>query len=123
LAEDEYYEVRVWYEELPYHAALGWVKQPQFDYNVSGERNGKYFWTVVIARDIKKNVRTKDWYKPEQWPYPVYEHNPDIPTDSIQILSPESEPRFFFFTPDPSHSSGGGSPISNPPNPCPSPPC
>lgn len=116
LAEDEYFEVRVWFEELPYHAALGWVKQPQFDYNVSGERNGKYFWTVVIVKDIKDNVRFKDWYKPEQWPYPVYEHNPDVPTDSIQILSLESEPRFFFFTPNKS-GGGSGGPISNPP-PC-----
>jgi hypothetical protein len=115
LAEDEYFEVRVWYEELPYHAALAWVKQPQFDYNVSDERNGKFFWTVVIVKDKNENVRFKDWYKPEQWPYPVYEHKPEIPTNSIQIISPEPEPRFFFFTPDPGHSpGGGGGPISNP---------
>jgi hypothetical protein len=114
LKEDEFFEVRVWAENLPYHAALGWVKVSQFDYNVSG-RGGKYFWTVVIVKDRKENIRTKDWYKPEHGSYPVYEHIPGTSTDSIQILSPESEPRFFFFTSNtPYLTSPADTPPSNP---------
>lgn len=102
LADDEYFEVRVWHEDLPYHAALGWVKQPQFDYNVSGERNGKYYWAVTIIRG--KNPKAKDWIKPG-WPYQVWDG------ELVTELSPESENRFFFFT----VSGGGGGPISKPP--------
>jgi hypothetical protein len=105
LREDEYFEVRVWHEDLPYHAALGWVKQPQFDYNVSGERNGKYLWTVLIVKG--KNPKLKDWIKPG-WPYPVWDG------ELVGELSLESEPRYFFFTVG---GSGGGGPISNPPPP------
>lgn len=102
LKEDEFFEVRVWHENLPYHAALGWVKQPQFDYNVSGERNGKYLWTVLVVKG--KNQKAKDWIKPG-WPYPVWDG------ELVKELSPESEAKFFFFT----VSGGGGGPISNPP--------
>jgi hypothetical protein len=113
LADDEYFEIRIWHESITtYRPALGWVKIPQFDYNISGEQDGKYYWTVVIVKD--ENVRLKDWYKPEQWPYPVWEHDWAKPLDSIQIMSQESEPRFFIFTPDKRNSNGGGSSISDP---------
>jgi hypothetical protein len=88
---------------LPFHAALGWTKQPQFDYNVSGERNGKYFWSVIVVKGT--NPRLKDWIKPG-WPYPVWDG------ELIAELSAESELRFFFFTVD---GGGGGGPISRPP--------
>lgn len=103
LKEDEFFEVRVWHEDLPYHAALGWVKQTQFDYNISGERNGKYFWSVIVVKG--KNPKPKDWIKPG-WPYPVWDG------ELVKELSPESEIRDFFFTVD---GGGGGGPISKPP--------
>lgn len=96
LREDEFFEVRVWHESITYHPSLGWVKQPVFDYNLAGQKGGKYYWSVAIIKD--KDVRVKDWYKPEQWPYPVWEHRPDKEDNSIQ-MSPESETRFFLFTP------------------------
>lgn len=115
LKDDEFFEVRVWYEDLPYHAVVGWVKQPNFDYNISGERFGKYFWTVIIVQG--ENERRKDWTLQPWWPYPMWEG------ELVKELSPESEPRFFFFTPSGSGSNDGppGSPISKPS--CPSPPC
>ncbi|MBI1881044.1 MAG: SH3 domain-containing protein [Chloroflexi bacterium] len=106
LKEDEYFEVRVWHEDLPYHAALGWVKQPQFDINVSGERNGKFYWTVVIVQG--KNPRLKDWIQPG-WPYPVWDG------ELVRELSPEAEPRFFFFTSSSIIAGSSASPISRPP--------
>lgn len=107
LKENEFFEVRVWHESITtYHPAMGWVKVPQFDYNVSGEREGKYYWTVVIVRG--KDQKPKGWTLQPLWPYPMWEGT------LVGELSPESELRFFFFTPDRSRG-GGGSPISNPP--------
>lgn len=102
LGEDEFFEVRIWHESIiDYHPALGWVKVPQFDYNVSGELNGKYYWTVIVVKGT--NARPKDWTLQPWWPYPMWEG------DLVAELSAESEPRFFLFTPD--ETSGPG-PIS-----------
>lgn len=116
LKEDEFFEVRIWQEDITtYHPALGWVKVPQFDYNIMGERRGKYYWTVVVVKGA--NVRPKDWTLQPWWPYPIWEG------DLVAELSPEHEIRFFYYTPD--DSGGPGGPISVPPTPdfCPEPPC
>jgi hypothetical protein len=111
LGEDEFYEVRIWHESITtYHPALGWVKVPQFDYNVKGERSGKYYWTVLVVEGA--NARRKIWTLQPWWPYPMWEG------DLVRELSPESEPRFFNF------ECGGpcpGSNISNPDAPQPEP--
>jgi hypothetical protein len=102
LGEDEFFEVRIWHESIiDSHPALGWVKVPQFDYDVSGELNGKYYWTVIIVKGT--NARPKDWTLQPWWPYPMWEG------DLVATLSAESEPRFFFFTPD---DTSGPGPIS-----------
>jgi uncharacterized protein YraI len=114
LGDNEYFEVRVWHESVTtYRPSLGWVKAPAFDYNISDERHGKYFWSVVITTDRPDNVRFKDWYRPDAWPYPVWEHKPEIEVETWQTLSPESEIRFFNFTPS-GQTSGSGSAVSNP---------
>jgi len=114
LADDEYFEVRIWHESITdYHPALGWVKGPPFDFNISQERPGKYYWTVAVVKG--ENVRLKDWIVQSGWPYNMWEG------DLGAELSPEGELRFFFFTPSSGSSSGGGqSPISKP---CNEPPC
>jgi hypothetical protein len=117
LGEDEYFEVRIWHESMPYRTSLGWVKDPpQFDYNITDERAGKYYWSVIVIKD--EYVRTKDWYDPKKWPYPVWEHDPEVGDYRLhmKIMSQESEERFFFYTP-----GGGGGPISVPPTSCPDP--
>jgi hypothetical protein len=105
LARDEYFEVRVWHTDVPYPIALGWVKEEQFDYNISGERHGKYHWSVIIVKD--EYVRTKDWYDPSKWPYSVWEHDPAVEDSSILTMSQESEVRSFFYTPPPGVGTGG----------------
>ncbi len=104
MAEDEYFEVRIWHENLPEPQALGWVKQGIFDYNISQGAFGIYNWSIIIVKDSQ--IRTKDWYKPELWPYPVWEHDPEKDSSSIQILSHESERRFFKFTPTDEKDNG-----------------
>ncbi|HEX9922621.1 MAG TPA: helix-turn-helix domain-containing protein [Anaerolineae bacterium] len=106
LGEDEFFEVRIWHESLPYHAALGWVKQPQFDYQVRGERSGKYFWAVAVVRGA--NPKPKDWTLQPWWPYPMWDG------ELVAELSPESEPRFFLFTAE-NYPAGAASAISEPP--------
>lgn len=105
LGEDEFFEVRMWHETVPYHAALGWVKVPQFDYGVSGERSGKYYWTVVVVKG--KNPKLKDWIAQSEWPYPVWDG------ELVAELSSESEPRFFLFTAR-NYFTGAASTISEP---------
>jgi hypothetical protein len=114
LGEDEFFEVRVWHEDITtYHPALGWVKVPQFDYNVRGERKGKYYWTVIVVKGA--NPKPKDWTLQPWWPYPMWEG------DLVAELSPEPEPKFFMFTPD--DGGGPGGPISVPSTPCSHPGC
>jgi hypothetical protein len=98
LRENEYYEVRIWHENMDYHRSLGWVREPPlFDYNLRDELSGKYYWSVVVVRD--EHVRHKDWYKPEKWPYPVWEHDTDVGdhTQFVEIRGEESEIRYFFY--------------------------
>lgn len=91
LGENEYFEVRIWHESIDsYHTAIGWVKTPQFDYNVTTERTGKYYWTVLVVEG--KNARIKDWWNPGAFPYPIWDG------DLVAELSLESEPRFFFYS-------------------------
>jgi hypothetical protein len=113
LGEDEFFEVRIWHESIEtYHPALGWVKVPQFDYNIRGERQGIYYWTVIVVRGA--NARLKDWTLQPWWPYPIWEG------ELVAELSPEGEARFFLYTPD-GYGDGSG-PISSP-GLCPEPPC
>lgn len=112
LAENEYFEVRVWHESLGIDnpQALGLVKERVFDYNVKEGRYGKYYWSVIVVEDAE--VRFKDWYRPDIWPYPVWEHDPAKPTESIGFASDESSIRFFNYTPQ-TGSDGAG--CSTPP--------
>jgi uncharacterized protein YraI len=115
LGENEYFEVRVWHENIKtYHPALGWVKVPHFDYNITQELQGKYYWTVLVVEG--KDARTKDWWKPEAFPYPVWDGEP------VRDLSPEGEIRFFFYLPPPDICTNcvNPGPISEP---CDEPPC
>jgi hypothetical protein len=115
LAEDEFFEVRVWHESITtYHPALGWVKVPHFDYNIKGERDGKYYWTVLVVKGA--NARRKQWTLQPWWPYPMWEG------DLVAELSPESSPGFFFFT---TSAGGGCSEVSCQRHcpPCDEPPC
>jgi hypothetical protein len=102
LGEDEFFEVRIWHESITtYHPALGWVKVPYFDYNITYEQSGKFYWTVVVVKGT--NAKPNDWSLRLEWPHPLWEG------DLIAELSPESEPRFFLFTPyDISGPSGSG---------------
>ena len=113
LAEDEFFEVRIWHDSITtYHPALGWVKGPPFDFNVSQERTGIYYWTVIIVKG--KNAKLKDWIVQSGWPYQMWEG------ELVNELSPEATPlRTFVFTPG--NGGGGGGPISKPP--CDEPPC
>ena len=107
LAQDEYFEVRIWHESLTYHPSYGLVKQTIFDYNLGqGEKlEGKYFWSIIIVKD--KDVRWKDWYRPDAWPYPVWEPDPAKNNNGI-YLSEESESRYFVFTPNKGNNGGSG---------------
>ncbi|MDX1521511.1 MAG: SH3 domain-containing protein [Anaerolineae bacterium] len=114
LAEDEFFEVRIWHESIiDYHPALGWVKSPPFDFNISQEREGIYFWTVAVVKG--ENWTLKDWIVQSGWPYNMYDGN------LIEELSPEAEQRTFKFTPG-GGGGGTGSPISEQPA-CGEPPC
>lgn len=107
LAADEYFEVRVWHESITsYQPALGWVKEPPFDFNISQERQGKYYWTVIIVKG--RNARLKDWIVQSGWPYKMWDG------ELVEELSLEPEPRYFFFTPE-KNLPGAGSAISEPP--------
>jgi hypothetical protein len=114
LGENEYFEVRVWHENIKtYHPALGWVKVPHFDYNITHELMGKYYWTVLVVEG--KDARPKDWWKPEAFPYPVWDG------ELVRDLSPEGEIRYFFYRPPPDICKNCGDspgPIS-----CDEPPC
>ncbi|MCB9104543.1 MAG: SH3 domain-containing protein [Anaerolineales bacterium] len=115
LADDEYFEVRIWHESITdYHPALGWVKVPPFDFNISQERSGKYFWTVTVVKG--QNAKLKDWIIQSGWPYQMWDG------DLVTELSQESEQRFFFYTPA---KGGGGNEtnISKPSGSCGEPPC
>lgn len=113
LGENEYFEVRVWHENITtYRPALGWVKVPHFDYNITQELQGKYYWTVLVVEG--QDARTKDWWRPEAFPYPVWDGK------LVRELGPEGELRFFFYVPPPDICKNCGSPISKP---CPFPPC
>ncbi|MCB0190992.1 MAG: SH3 domain-containing protein [Anaerolineae bacterium] len=105
LAEDEYFEVRIWHESITdYHPALGWVKVPPFDFNISQERSGKYYWTVTVVKG--QNTKLKDWIIQSGWPYKMWDG------ELVAELSPESKQRFFFYTPTASGSSGSETDIS-----------
>jgi hypothetical protein len=114
LGENEYFEVRVWHENITkYRPALGWVKVPHFDYNITQELQGKYYWTVLVVEG--QDARTKDWWRPETFPYPVWDGK------LVRELGPEGEVRFFFYVPPLDICKNCGSPISK--DPCPFPPC
>jgi hypothetical protein len=115
LNENEYFEVRAWHENITdYHPALGWVKIPHFDYNLTQELKGKYYWTVLVVEG--KDAKPKDWWNPLYFPYPVWDGK------LVRELSPESEIRFFFYTPPPDicKNCPNPGPISKP---CKEPPC
>jgi hypothetical protein len=98
--------VRIWHESITtYHPALGWVKQPQFDYNIRDARHGKFYWTVVVVKGA--TARRKEWTLKPWWPYPMWEG------ELVAELSPESEPRYFWFTSD--EYQGPGTNYSVPP--------
>lgn len=107
LADDEYFEVRIWHESITdYHPALGWVKEPPFDFNISQERPGKYYWTVIVIKG--ENAKLKDWIIQSGWPYQMWDG------ELVAELSQESEQRFFMYTPTNSGVGGGnGTSISN----------
>jgi hypothetical protein len=109
LGENEYFEVRVWHENITtYRPALGWVKVPHFDYNITQELQGKYYWTVLVVEG--QDARTKDWWRPEAFPYPVWDGK------LVRELGPEGEVGFFFYVPPPDICKNcGHSPISLPP--------
>jgi hypothetical protein len=110
LGEDEFFEVRIWHESFTaYHPALGWVRVPQFDYNIKGHSPGKYYWTVIVVKGA--NARPKDWTLQPWWPYPMWEG------ELVAELSPESGPRFFLFTPSEDYPPVGGHPSCNPNDP------
>lgn len=110
LGEGEFFEVRIWHESFTaYHPALGWVRVPQFDYNIKGHTRGKYYWTVIVVKGT--NAKPKDWTLKPWWPYPMWEG------ELVAELSPESEPRFFLFTPDKDSPEVPGHPSCDPNDP------
>jgi tetratricopeptide (TPR) repeat protein len=88
LAEDEYFEVRLWHEGEPYHSGIVWVRQPFFDYNLQGFPSGKYYWSIVVVRG--SDVKSKGWPGIDAWEG----------ISPITELSGESEIRSFHLTID-----------------------
>jgi tetratricopeptide (TPR) repeat protein len=84
LAEDEYFEVRIWHEGEFYHTGIVWVKQPFFDFAIEGLSPGKYFWSIAVVRG--NGVKSKGWPGMDAWE--------GIPP--VTQLSEESEIRSFF---------------------------
>ncbi|GAB4549144.1 MAG: hypothetical protein Kow0063_44020 [Anaerolineae bacterium] len=84
LAEDEYFEVRIWLDGEPYHYGIAWVKEPVFDFNLEGFTTGRYHWSIAIARSDQ--VVSKGWPGIDAWEGKGY----------IAYLSDESEIRSFF---------------------------
>jgi len=109
LGEDEFFEVRIWHEKQDFQSAMGWVKAPQFDYNVKGHAEGKYYWTVIVVKGA--NAKPKDWTLKPWWPYPIWEG------ELVTELSNAGEPRFFKFTPDPNDPQNPGPPSCDPSDP------
>lgn len=92
LQAEEYFEVRIWHEAAPGETqAIGWVKVPQFDFNMGGQRSGNFLWTVVVVAG--ENAVQKEWTLQPEWPYPIWEG------ELVSELSPEAEPRFFIYVP------------------------
>ncbi len=87
LAEDEYFEVRIWHNGDPYHIGIVWVKCSPFDFNLEGFPTGKYFWSIAVMRG---RAQSKGWPGIEAWEG----INPVIQ------LSEESEIRSFFLSTD-----------------------
>jgi hypothetical protein len=87
LAEDEYFEVRIWHNGDPYHTGIVWVKRSPFDFNLEGFPTGKYFWSIAVMRG---RAQSKGWPGIEAWEG----INPVIQ------LSKESEIRSFFLSMD-----------------------
>jgi hypothetical protein len=87
LAEDEYFEVRIWHEGVSYHPGIVWVKQPVFDFNLKGFPTGKYFWSIAVMRG---SAKSKGWPGMEAW-------EGILPVTQV---SEESEIRSFFLSMD-----------------------
>jgi hypothetical protein len=83
LAEDEYFEVRIWHNGDPYHTGIVWVKRSPFDFNLKGFPTGKYFWSIAVMRG--NGVRSKGWPGLDAWEG----------IDPVIQLSEESEIRSF----------------------------
>jgi hypothetical protein len=92
LQPEEYFEVRIWHEATPGETqAIGWVKVPQFDFNMGGQRAGNFLWTVIVVEGT--NVVQKEWTLQPDWPYPIWEGK------LVNELSPAAEPRLFIYVP------------------------
>jgi hypothetical protein len=83
LAEDEYFEVRIWHDGDPYHTGIVWVKRSPFDFNLTGFPTGKYFWSIAVVRG--NGVKSKGWQGLDAWEG----------IDPVTQLSEESEIRSF----------------------------
>jgi hypothetical protein len=86
LAEDEYFEVRIWHDGDPYHTGIVWVKHSPFDFNLKGFPTGKYFWSIAVTRS--NGVKSKGWQGMDAWEG----------IDPVIQLSQESEIRSFFLS-------------------------
>jgi hypothetical protein len=50
LAENEYFDVRVWKEGQP-HYGIGWTKTSEYILPTSlGSGDGEYFWSIAVIR-------------------------------------------------------------------------
>jgi hypothetical protein len=88
LAEEEYFEVRIWHNGDPYHAGIAWVKRSPFDFNLKGFPTGKYFWSIAVMRG--SGIESKGWAGMDAW----------TGIDPVTQLSVESEVRSFFLSMD-----------------------
>lgn len=88
LAEDEYFEVRIWHNGDPYHTGIVWVKCSPFDFNLKGFPTGKYSWSIAVVRG--NGVKSKGWTGMDAWEG----------IDPVTQLSEESEIRSFFLSID-----------------------
>jgi hypothetical protein len=111
LAEDEYFEVRIWHETISdYRPALGLVKGMDFAYNLKGERIGIYYWSIAVVRVDK--VKLKDWYQSSSGLPPVWE--PAVNEQAqLTYIGYESEARSFKYSKP--ASDGGDNPSGCPP--------
>ncbi len=87
LAEDEYFQIEIWFENEILPIDVGWIKNTVYT-TTPLKGSGQYSWWVTVVRGTPGS--------PKPWNNLVFD---PAPPGSFEVLSVPSEMRSFFFTP------------------------